>query len=70
MARRTTRTRGSGGGGAAVRISVGLDHDTWLRLKALALVRECAASDLVAGLIQKAVEGVRLPTAGGGDAAA
>ena len=62
MARKGASTAGRKGGVALVKISVGLDELTWLRLRSWALLRRASASDLVAELIRDATAKVRLPS--------
>lgn len=65
MSRKPSARKGSNAGaGAEVKISVGIDADTHRRLRALAILRESPATEIVAELIRRAVEGVRLPSLG------
>jgi hypothetical protein len=65
MARKSSARKGGGtGGGEVVKISVGIDADTHRRLRALAILKDSTGTEIVAELIRKAVEGVRLPSLG------
>lgn len=59
------RKRSGASVGLPVRLSVSLDHDTWLRLRALVLIRGTSIQDLVAGLITRESSRVRLPSESG-----
>jgi hypothetical protein len=65
MARKAARPQGGTQGGTIVRISVALPDDTHQRLRALAQVKRTTATELVAALVAKATEGVRLPSVRG-----
>jgi hypothetical protein len=62
MARKPSRKASVG----PVRISVALDGETHVRLRALVLVRSSSIQDLVSGWIERETASVRLPSVGGG----